>query len=701
MYYQSFLKTNFDTTAVSRLSQRQLNNIISYLRDSGRLPSTKVKMFNKIVAQSFDAIRGTYSLVSNNLYAKGHLPSSIHESAIDLLGRQYFTNPLLLPSHFASPDFDIAQAPAPRDRASNSGTIYVTMEVDCNTATEFEETIAWTRKGNESVAPLSRLDQKLRKFKDYGGYSAVFSGGRSIHCHYCLSTEHILLAPFDASAETRLKRDWQSEAALMARVHDQYWDAVADLFVDTLRPSVELDRSMRRYTQLRRMPFGLRILDKSSVIGLPAGAVVPQLVLAEDMLSRAPRNSKSFIVPPDFSTAYPRHAPKRSAKERPDPPASVSRELLKDLQEICKAEFGEFPALVSARQEAGEWIFQFKNHLNDQRPGTIVRGSYRRLLIQGGGHSLSGEFYLPENMTAQELGDHVARRYGVRSNYVFERKQIAQTNAVSSAGSTSSITFADLKLNSDYPIDIFRKKQERAFPEAIGEQSPDHLNFLYREKLRAAVRDARSFDAPIIVRSGEGIGKTTAHTEILASEVLDAAIDKGDEIQRFGAFAFRSREQAELKAQELRRAGRPVIAVKPFREHYEAACKACGEKPFGRVDLDELNPTEMIARIRTEQPVVFAAMEAARRSIWTGTMPFDGGTTLLTMSHRAAALWPTTHLTRAWHNPAFDADHPEQFQALAKQLVLDRIVVDDPEPDDFILIVPEAIYDFISGKQAE
>ena len=372
-------------------------------------------------------------------------------------------------------------------------------------------------------------------------------------------------------------------------------------------------------------------------------------------------------------------------------------ELFEEVAEWCRSEWGEYPALAEIRRENGDWVFLFRNHSGDQRPATVVRGGYRRLLIQGSDHTFANEFYLPEGLTAQELGDHVARRYGAPTGRESERNKEVDTGSSNKPG--GPVAFADLKQCRDFPADVVRKKIEWAFPEPIGEQSAVELRQRYRDKLRTFVRDVRIFDAPIVVRSGEGAGKTSAHVEILAAEAFDDAM-RADEIQRFGAFAFRSREQADVKAQELRRAGWQVLSVKPVNAHYEEACTSVGEKPLGRASHDELSPAEMIAQIRTEQPAVFAAMENVRRSIWTDGAKFDGGTTLLTMSHRAAALWPITNLTRAWYHPAFDPDRPDKFRALAEQFILGRIVFDDPEPDDFILIIPDAVYKFIGEQQA-
>jgi hypothetical protein len=139
--------------------------------------------------------------------------------------------------------------------------------------------------------------------------------------------------------------------------------------------------------------------------------------------------------------------------------------------------------------------------------------------------------------------------------------------------------------------------------------------------------------------------------------------------------------------------------IRPFWEQYEEACRRCGQSPVGRNDFDEFQPEAILQQIRERQPTVYAALEETREALWAGEARFDAGTTLLVMTHKAAALWHTTHLTRAWHHPSFDLDTPERFGLLAQRFVLARVVFDDPEPDDFIHVLRGATYDRIRELQ--
>jgi hypothetical protein len=78
----------------------------------------------------------------------------------------------------------------------------------------------------------------------------------------------------------------------------------------------------------------------------------------------------------------------------------------------------------------------------------------------------------------------------------------------------------------------------------------------------------------MLIRSPEGIGKTSCAFGEIESEMVEAAGDRPS----FACFAFRSVEQAEVKAEEYRQArtcGEAVV-LRSFWSLYEAECKHAG-----------------------------------------------------------------------------------------------------------------------------
>ena len=52
-------------------------------------------------------------------------------------------------------------------------------------------------------------------------------------------------------------------------------------------------------------------------------------------------------------------------------------------------------------------------------------------------------------------------------------------------------------------------------------------------------------------------------------------------------------------------------------------------------------PSEFFSALESLQPEVFARLERSRADLWTDPARFDGGCTLLCLTHRAAQLWPS------------------------------------------------------------
>jgi hypothetical protein len=201
------------------------------------------------------------------------------------------------------------------------------------------------------------------------------------------------------------------------------------------------------------------------------------------------------------------------------------------------------------------------------------------------------------------------------------------------------------------------------------------------------------------VLSVEGISQTSAHLPILAEEALEDAVNYNDGIQRFAAFAFRSRAQATAKAEEFRRQGYSVQVVSTFWDKYENACKAANVQLIPRDEIDESSPGEILGRIRQEQPAAFTCLDEARKRLWT-EVPFDGGRTILCLTQRAAALWPATVLTRAWYHPEFDPDSGiDTHKTLRDEFQLARVVYDDPESDEFLYLLSRSAWEFLAEQQ--
>jgi hypothetical protein len=594
-----------------------------------------------------------------------------------------FTNALVIPQGYGSAGFQIEQAPKPKWRATNNGLVFVTIEYDCETPEQLESLMAWTRNIGNSGPAFAEVDREFCRLKDYRGYCVIFTGNRSLQFHLVFSTSHLRNLPVDIFAEIRLRKHRQ-DAALIANIHETYWDHAQDVFERILRPELSPDPKLRSVVQWRRTPWGIRRLEKdSTVLGIPAGTEIPQIVIAEKIRQRAPKTANEFLVHNDFSLAHPVPKPRQKASRPAINIQSNQAEVITVLQAECGAEWGEYPKPVSMEIQDGDRLIRFRNHPNDKKPSTIVLGEYRQLQISGKNDFGDREFFLPEGMTANEMGEYVAVRCGLESNPVIV---IEPTQIFTPRNPTE---FERLYCE---PI-------EKAFVEPITELPLPELAKRYREKLRTILTQRRDHGQNNIVVSVEGIAKTSAHLPILAEEAFQDALNHNDGIQRFAAFAFRSRTQVAAKAAEFRQQGYSVKVVSTFWDRYDQACQAANLQPIARDDIDESSPGDILDRIRVEQPAAFSLLEKARKTLWAGA-PFDSGRTILALTQRAAALWPTSVLTRAWHHPEFDPhDSNDSHKALRDKFQIARVVYDDPEPDEFLHLLSRATWEYFRALQ--
>lgn len=95
---------------------------------------------------------------------------------------------------------------------------------------------------------------------------------------------------------------------------------------------------------------------------------------------------------------------------------------------------------------------------------------------------------------------------------------------------------------------------------------------------------------------------------------------------------------------------------------------------------------------------MYERLEATRRALW-GDGACDGGSTIIVTTHKTLQTWNTSVLTRTWYHPDFDLTKPDHIPP--KNLIMANFVVDDPEVDDLIDIMPEALYALVTGHQAK
>jgi hypothetical protein len=719
----TFPTFDFGSLNLTSIARRQLAKIYRPVQSQAHGRYQKTDLRDILCVHAFDRKSGIYVPLSQNVYLNKRLPTEskrmppvAKHSLVTPFPAVYFMNPLIIPENYGTVVFNADLAPNPSSRVANAGFIIVTIEHDCKSSEEFEEVLGWTR-GPKGESTVEKVDDELCNLREYRGYSAVFSGDKSIHYHFLFSLEHLENAPCDADSVRRLLKH-ERTSALIANAHAIYWDHVDSVFIDIASPSIGADRKLRSVTQFRRSPWAIRILAKRSVLGIPQKTAVPQLVIKEDIRTRAPRGSTQWLVPETFSTANPRTAFKsRSAKEPSELPKHENAdEMIQLLQELCYDDWGtEFPKPVGIGKQNGDRRINFKNHEMDKNPATFVLGNFRMLDILGSPPRDDRQLFLPDGMTANEMVNYVAARCGHVTLPPLPLSLPSIITATppgeepSRCDNMNPGLLARYKAKPRLPIDqMLVRNIEKNFSLESTELSTENILTEYRRRLQRSI-DALWFlllNRCVVIKSVEGIGKSTIRIRKLFEEMMEAVNSSLDDdvgrpdVKRFSVFASRSTDQVKEKAFEIRNEGYRVHHLRTFWDYYEEVCTQQRQDRIPRHEFDERTPGTILDRIRKDQPSVYDGLEDIRKALWSDNAPFDGSITALAMTHKAAEMWDSGFITRAWLHPEFDPNGAaEDHRNLRNRFILSRVVMDDPELDDFIYVLPQSTYEFLHHQQ--
>ena len=299
---------------------------------------------------------------------------------------------------------------------------------------------------------------------------------------------------------------------------------------------------------------------------------------------------------PEFKPTHSSPAKSRSRKisriQIDDP------ELLKRLEDCCRDEWGDYPKPAAVRDDRGDWVINFWNHANDKNPSTLVKGSYRRLIINGT-NSFTQDFYLPDHLSANDLCESLIG--GAEQDHVNAPSPLPCLPRLKSVGRMAKWVHSHIISDHD------------PFAKPVTEQAPDKTITEYRQRLQLSINEARIFGKDLFVtRSPEGIGKTSGLFEEIALEIFDAALSRDpDQHEQFGCFAFRSTEQAEFKAEEYRQSGqyRKAVVLRSFWDHYRRACASEQSEPFQQHEFPDHSVHSILHHIKSKQPSVFERLE--------------------------------------------------------------------------------------------
>ena len=178
----------------------------------------------------------------------------------------------------------------PGERTYNAGFAVYTIESDTD---PLDKQLRVVYSGR-----LKRIDAELRRFRDYRGYEVVYSGGKSLHFHFCYDLRH-LKRDLAVSSNSSYRDNWTRDLpdCQLRPAYSVSWDRLAAMFREIAE--IEPDLRLRSWEQLRRCPWAFRLVDGGGhPLGMPPGNLIRQPVLASDIFQNAKRRATEVVSQP-------------------------------------------------------------------------------------------------------------------------------------------------------------------------------------------------------------------------------------------------------------------------------------------------------------------------------------------------------------------------------------------------------------------
>lgn len=280
----------------------------------------------------------------------------------------YFTNPLAIPPPPVLEDGEEKWV-APKHRVIWGKYQVMTYEFDETDLSFFKQQMAWCRSGNGKPlnCEMGQLYKACSAWCDFAGITVNYSGNKGFHIHIVFSTGHAKALGIQRHIREGL---------------DTHWHRLLDTVMTTLKPGVYPDKSMSQPDKYRRIPNGVRKLDQSNLLGIPAGKLVPQVTIWEKFRDRkAKGTSKIFFKPSDFVP--------RSMERASRPGKSLTFLPADEELDFCRrrmeAIFNDqnYPAFHGFVNHEGGIRAHFTNHAGDVNPASYMDGDYRTVNING------------------------------------------------------------------------------------------------------------------------------------------------------------------------------------------------------------------------------------------------------------------------------------------------------------------------------
>ena len=587
-----------------------------------------------------------YHCVSDTKNAHGRtqkLAERYLAGQLDWKDLSFFTNCLSPPS---PEDFN-----EPSKRVAISDLHCFTFEFD-NPGLAFLETqCKWLRmRDRPTDSSMGQLFLECSEFRDFKGITVVWSGNKSFHIH-------VLFNPW-LMLEACGGGDGDEFIANLRPGFVAHWERLKDIVVESLPGlnGLEPDDSLKYPEAFRRLPGGSRVLHANNMLGLPAGSVVPQLVMWERWRDKAGKaNSPLFVEPAPFFAGAARRKYKTAALS----PRTGS--LACDEHEYCAEQLralypaGSYPEFVRLEFVGNEHEAKFRNSPRDTTPSSVVRGHNHLILMRG--TDADGLVAQPLDRPLDEMIAQWCEDFRLICS--LEDRETASPAILS--------------------------QTERDFSEAATSVEKA------RELAPAYLLPMIQTSAYLWVRGPEGSGKTTA---IMRSHASIVASLKERSKPTTAMYAFGDYRSAEEKCEEFNALhhGSTLrgVVIQSFSKLYDEALKAAGVRHKITHEEAARSGKALLEAVRTTQPAVVKEIVRRHRDVWAQLCPTGAEklTSVFFTVHEVAHGWVDATTTRLMWAEKFWSDHngnsTNRTHDLRRDTELGLLVHDEVAIDDIL-----------------
>ncbi|GGD64821.1 hypothetical protein GRI62_11750 [Erythrobacter arachoides] len=548
----------------------------------------------------------------------------------------FFTNPLL------NVDFETDEElfRNVNKRVVIAPIVILTFEFDVDDVEFVEAQMAWARGKRDACRHHAFYQLCRDRFHDLRGMAVNFSGQKSFHYHFAFSTDHVGIRDFPLDG---YKRAWSKLETVFAE------------FFDLATLKVAPDPALKNAGNYRRLPNGLRILDKPNVFGIEGEC--KQFVIFERVSERAARNIDTALLVDDMF-ARPLVKATRSSTSSPVVLSQIETDEQDYIDERMRHHFpeGEYPEFAGFVTEDGQTVAMFRNHPADGQPNSRMTMDFGTVQIRGSDplDCKRGTRRLP-----LPLGDMIEKW----------RNEVALMNAVDRNRSPVEESFS--LAATDY----------QTASAAIGDIVAQACT------VKGIAHTTTLISAP------EGVSKTRSLMHNLPDIIAQHEIEARHHTATM--FAFATYEAAQEKAAELENMNHPLlkpILIKSFSKLYEEWAEANKEPMIGFEAADAGNYETVLSAIRDRHPQALQYMEDYNLNLWRGVRPPQRA--VFFTVHAVAQVWHHKCVTRLIASPLYIDGRVEA--AFADNYV--RLLVhDEVGPDDLIEMHHGHLIEFVDS----